>query len=265
MIEELGPTALVYPSLRGLPLLDRWLRELGIRDVDNPSLEQRRAPCLPNRFLAVVPFGSGGESARRLADDCRDCMRKSWMELCKGVRHQLAREVAKLDDSLSRDWDRLWDSQTADYFQVSVAVTPWKDCDDACLADLLRGQRGDDADAAFKAAFPAAAIRGLSAAIPKELLPGGYPQRTAGQWQHRLELAAKTLEALKNVRHFPSAAELAVGPFARKCSLLGSFGVRANMPPPCALGISPKTWPTGCRRFPMAPPIAGRTACGGAY
>src|SRR5271166_1109405 len=57
VVEDVGPAAVVFPYLRGNPLLDRWLRsQPGLAGkVDEPSVSARRAPSLPNRFLALAP------------------------------------------------------------------------------------------------------------------------------------------------------------------------------------------------------------------
>jgi CRISPR-associated protein Cmr2 len=74
VIEQLGPTALVYPALRGIPLVDLWLRQrelLGESKVPLPGVERRMTPSLPHRFLALVPWGANGEQAHALAATCR--------------------------------------------------------------------------------------------------------------------------------------------------------------------------------------------------
>jgi CRISPR-associated protein Cmr2 len=66
VIEQFGPTALIYPVMRGIPLLDLWLRDaqrLG-QKVPLPPVELRLTPSLPHRFLALVPWGKNGERAR---------------------------------------------------------------------------------------------------------------------------------------------------------------------------------------------------------
>jgi CRISPR-associated protein Cmr2 len=70
IVEQLGPTAVIYPSLRDIPLLDLWLHDRTAvgRKITLPDAPLRRVPCLPNRFLAVVPWGLKGSEARELAD-----------------------------------------------------------------------------------------------------------------------------------------------------------------------------------------------------
>ena len=154
VLQERGPAALVYPSLRGIPLLDLWLRdEKGIA-VDELDSDLRRAPCLPNRFLAVVPWGAGGALAFDLAKRCREAAQRSWEELAEAVR-------SRLQDQLTdgRDWLRRWPGQVSSFFDFRTAVLPLagtREDVEGRLADLLA-----DEDT-FEAAFPEAdAVREL--------------------------------------------------------------------------------------------------------
>lgn len=66
VIEQFGPTALVYPVLRDIPLMDLWLRDsrrLGDK-APRPGDDLRRTPLLPHRFLALVPWGRTGRQRR---------------------------------------------------------------------------------------------------------------------------------------------------------------------------------------------------------
>lgn len=81
---RLGPDAVLFPQLRGVPLVDLWLRkEMRLRrdlfqdcewakdDTDSNPLF---AAALPNRFLAIVPAAQ----ARQLAEDVTNAVR-AWV------------------------------------------------------------------------------------------------------------------------------------------------------------------------------------------
>jgi len=95
----LGPDHVIFPSLRGQPLLDDWLlrsvqdgglglRSLGDHDACPPmardaikaleqSLDRRlRIPSLPNRFAAVVP----ADQASAIAGACEQAVRRFWAD-----------------------------------------------------------------------------------------------------------------------------------------------------------------------------------------
>lgn len=235
VIESLGPTALVYPSLRGVPLLDRWLRQMGMKypELDSPP-DQLKSPCLPNRFVAVVPGGPDGTRSRELAQACENAAREAWNRLCRSVHGALNDEFKrKIDPELYRGWDQAWQTQIENYFDVRTVVLAWRAAEDQDLVRLLSDTTSFDC--AFSEAIK---VRRLEKAIPQHESPG-YSQCTSGQWQHRLELLARVMDAAKQVRHVPKANGAPHdGLTPPKCSLLGSFEQMG----PAKLDESAKFW-----------------------
>lgn len=95
--ERLGPDAILFPSLRGVPQVDLWLVENGL-DVslfDQEDWHERIATdanplfsaSLPNRFLAIVPASMAEELATAVEDHLRawvaECGRWTVEELLK--------------------------------------------------------------------------------------------------------------------------------------------------------------------------------------
>lgn len=196
ILEECGPAAIVYPSIRGNPLLDLWLRgRNGLGDrIALPDKSARKIPCLPNRFLALVP----GWQASALADRIEAAARVAWIAMADRVRDRLADRLQALDPN----WDRHWSRPIDDQFDLRTCILPWEEAADDTLAELLAG-KPDFADA-----FPATErARRLADAIPEGDQPGGHG-RIVGQWQHRLELLGRISEADKSVRQIPRPAEL---------------------------------------------------------
>ncbi|MDP2432341.1 MAG: type III-B CRISPR-associated protein Cas10/Cmr2 [Pseudomonadota bacterium] len=80
--EQLGPDALLFPQLRGVPLVDRWLRdEMGLpaewfqgedwvkgKTDANPLF----AAALPNRFVAIVPADRAADLAKEITRRVRE-------------------------------------------------------------------------------------------------------------------------------------------------------------------------------------------------
>jgi CRISPR-associated protein Cmr2 len=98
IVKKLGPTALVYPSLRGIPLLDLWLRDPAqVGDsILIPEVEKRKSPCLPNKFVAVVPWGVDGQEALDLARECKTEVEERWKKIASAVNSQrLSRLVSQ--------------------------------------------------------------------------------------------------------------------------------------------------------------------------
>ena len=104
LCEQLGPDAILFPRLRGLPLVDRWLRdEAGLdrslfeesdwttRGTDaNPLF----AAALPNRFVAIVPASHAQSLAQKAAGRA-----KNWLqELGKETVKELLTEAQYPDE-----------------------------------------------------------------------------------------------------------------------------------------------------------------------
>jgi CRISPR-associated protein Cmr2 len=146
---------------------------------------------------------------------------------------------AKLQQPLGnacQGWDKRWDAQINNYFNVATAVLPLggsAQTIDQTLARLLTGK------ASFGEAFPnAAAVRQLARAIPKSEQPG-YNQEHAGRWQHQVELAQRSLAAHRTVRPVPPNPPVQTGGrFPQKCTLLGTFEQMG----PDELGASRQFW-----------------------
>lgn len=83
--ERLGPDAVIFPQLRGVPLVDLWLRdEMGLnakRFMDCEWTEQRTdanplfAAALPNKLVAIVPAAQAAEIAQAVTEAVRDFVR----------------------------------------------------------------------------------------------------------------------------------------------------------------------------------------------
>lgn len=85
LVEQLGPDAVLFPALRGVPAVDRWLVETGgaafrilFEEIDAEFLRDKTdtnplfAAALPNKFVAIVP----ARQARTLAEAAIEAVRK---------------------------------------------------------------------------------------------------------------------------------------------------------------------------------------------
>ena len=214
VLECLGPTAFVYPALRGSPLVDLWLRnEMRLGDrVPMPCREARLAPSLPNRFVAVVPWGSNGAEAGAIREACVDSARAGWRRVAAAVRQTIDPELGRL----AGNWDRLWKGQIESAFDFRVTVAPARELSDERLAHLFGAQD-------FQSAWPDAyRVRELASAIPHAERPN-YPQDNAGRWQAHMEFSARLMAATRTVRHVPQTPELQPALSPAKCTLFGSW------------------------------------------
>lgn len=238
VIEQYGPAAVIFPALRGIPLVDRWLMEQGLK-VTDPSPELLRSPCLPHRFLAVVPCESGGEQAQALAEQCRRAVQSAWSELACKVREKINRALGEKLNEFPQ-WAELWEHQIEGFFSVTTTVLPLAQCGDKQMAQLWGADR-------FEEAFPdSAAVRALADAIPQEARPG-YDQTSAGRWQAQVEICARSMEASRSIRHVPPSTQQT--PVPGKCSLMGTFEQMG----PRGLADSRRFWETVAEQVRIGP------------
>jgi CRISPR-associated protein Cmr2 len=235
ILEQFGPTALIYPALRGNPLLDLWLHQRLGQKLPLPAVDVRKTPALPHRFLAVVPWGASGEKASALAEQCRQAAQEAVQQLANAVHHVLRPHLGLI----CQDWDKHWGQQVGHYFTFAAAVilldrSSKKVHDrlarlkevDGRLARLLAGCES------FAEAFPnAEAVRNLARAIPDDQQPfrdssTGQVQYQdhAGRWQYQVELVQRSLAAHRSIRFVPTNPKgHPTQRFPQKCSLLGTF------------------------------------------
>lgn len=121
-VEGIGPDAIVFPQLRGVPLADyHWWRKgfLGDHKLRASHSNELLTPNLPNRFLALVP----AHRAEELACSAEQAIRKTW--------HDIAHKVKAFLDSHLEDechgWDKHWDAQVKRFPVVDWVVHPWSE------------------------------------------------------------------------------------------------------------------------------------------
>ena len=158
--EALGPDAILFPRLRGVPQVDLWLRDACGLDGDlfsgcewtkggtdsNPLF----AAALPNRFVAIVPRSQARALAQRVATEVRAWLQGLGKTVVDGLLEAAGREAngeahcyGQMRDQLAgfpevhwaavpfslirpRDPQRRTDLDTAD---LSAAMAPFFGCE----------------------------------------------------------------------------------------------------------------------------------------
>jgi len=126
-----GPDCVIYPNLRGVPMLDWWWsQEDGLfpngffkQGEGRLHRDELLVPSLPNRFLALVP---SGEAGRAIAADAAAAVRKLWQEIADAVHADICQ---RLQERLAKDefpgWDDHWKHQVERFPVVDWAVHDW--------------------------------------------------------------------------------------------------------------------------------------------
>ena len=146
--DEIGPDAVVFPSLRGNGIFDAlhretfyaaewesgdgtrqttWERLLADRGGKARVADWLLTPTLPNRFFAIVPPGRGADLARAAQEAVHAELRTIGEAVWTWLAAQGARD----------EWKARWDAQIAAFPQTAWAVQPWLDRE-ACLAAAER-------------------------------------------------------------------------------------------------------------------------------
>lgn len=125
-----GPDAILFPQLRGVPLVDLWLlREEGLREElfkDAPWRKSKTdsnplfVAALPNRFVAVVPAGQAADIAGEVTERVRGWV----METGRMALGELAR-AAKADRPETLFACEQMERQFRDFPEVHWAAVPW--------------------------------------------------------------------------------------------------------------------------------------------
>lgn len=143
--ERLGPDAVIFPQLRGVPQVDLWLREeVGLDPERFVGCEWARAgnttdanplfaAALPNKLVAIVPSGQADEIAAAVADAVRRFVR----ETASGMLAELL-DAAKIEDSPDLPCHAQLTNQLDGFPEVHWAAVPF--------APLIRYTQGETPD-----------------------------------------------------------------------------------------------------------------------
>lgn len=124
VVEQYGPDSIIYPSLRGQPLMDIWLKnELGELPPGVSSPDSTMA-TIPNKFVAFVPAVDVQERGG-LPDRIVERVRGAWREIAQAVHDDFP------GGPQPGDWERIWSRQTqsADWPEIYWSAVRWPHVD----------------------------------------------------------------------------------------------------------------------------------------
>ncbi len=130
LCEALGPDCVLFPQLRGVPLVDWWLRdEMKLPEASFAGEEWTRgqtdanplfAAALPNKFVAIVPASQAEELARRITEQVRDWTQRQANAALDRLLDKAGNAIA--DVSPAREQI---ERQLAGFPEVHWAAVPW--------------------------------------------------------------------------------------------------------------------------------------------
>jgi len=138
IVSHLGPDAMVFPALRGVPVVDQWLMEVGGKNFtqlfenidsellcDNTDTNPLFAASLPNKFMAIVPSRQAAALAEKAIAAIRYAA-KNWT-LDAAQRAFDAADASMTD--VTRDQI---DAQLAGFPEAYWAVAAWPTDGEGC-------------------------------------------------------------------------------------------------------------------------------------
>lgn len=241
--ERLGPEAILFPRLRGIPQVDLWLlRDCGLdRSLfDSPDWMRDRtdgnplfSAALPNRFLALVP----ASAAEAIARDITDRLRQWTVERTKAALQRVLQE-AEIEDRADLYAYRQIREQLQGFPEVHWAAVPYNAltadgdrnvCTDG-LAEALRPfYPGDPAEPGF---LGSDAWRVLSRPLALEGAATFYRPNPGVLYPAVYDLVERVLAAAKSVRAFDALEQRGY-----RCSLTAEAEWLTDNPD--QLGLSP--------------------------
>ncbi len=129
--ERLGPDSLVFPQLRGVPIVDLWLAQKGLDSLFDAQTQTEWktsqtdnnplfAAALPNKFMALVPSAQAESLAKEVTSAVRDWVRSEG----KAMLNMLLQEVGVLQDENLHCFKQL-KGQLEGFPEVHWAAVPW--------------------------------------------------------------------------------------------------------------------------------------------
>jgi CRISPR-associated protein Cmr2 len=119
VVEELGPDAILTPSLRYHPTVDAWLAEQGVQAGAKDELGAEHAPTLPSEFVALVPADRAAELGRA----CEQRFRDAWSQLATSVRVHVAKAGWCSDQDAV--WGDIWERQIRAAWNPTWVAVAW--------------------------------------------------------------------------------------------------------------------------------------------
>ncbi len=120
-----GPDAILFPALRGQPLVDRWLVSAkGVSGIVEPDERHIETPSLPNRWVAILP----ADQAEDVAAAASAAVTDGWLDLAANARRLLGSKGVEVEESR---WNR-----QQDWVEAYWTVQRWPAANGGAPAEL---------------------------------------------------------------------------------------------------------------------------------
>jgi len=137
VIENYGPSSIIYPDLYKQPLMDWYLKNKGIAPKNfNP--DHITLPTIPNRFVAII----GTTDKNKIEEISKNMIIKIKNEI-KRTKEKILKEL-KIDVKLSDTQKEILQNQLSDFPQIYWVAIPWRKEENDLQIDDLKDFFTDD-------------------------------------------------------------------------------------------------------------------------
>jgi len=200
VIEEFGPTSIIYPDLYKQPLMDWYLVKIKKLQHKNFKSETLTIPTIPNRFVAIIGITDKNDIKERAKK-----MREKIEDEMNNAKEKILKELEIKIDSTQED---ILKNQLSDFPQIYWVAIPWRKGDYDLKIDDLQDFFNNEKLEHWK----------KLSKFAKE--KGEYPPNIGFLYQLIYTALEKSMGARKNLRKFEQRKEE-----GRKCSLCGERNV----------------------------------------
>ncbi|MEO0293607.1 MAG: type III-B CRISPR-associated protein Cas10/Cmr2 [candidate division WOR-3 bacterium] len=199
IIDEYGPTNIIYPDLYKQPLMDFWLKKNGIEPVDF-DVNSIQLPTIPNRFVAILPVTDGKE--------INELVREMQNSIRNAINNAKDLIFQELNINPSERANSKINSQLSDFPEIYWVAVPWKIGDRDVSFDDLKDYFEDEVLKKYRELWDFATNN------------GEFPPNIGLLYEILYSALEKSMGARKNLREFRQVEEK-----GRKCSVCGERDV----------------------------------------
>jgi len=199
VIENYGPSSIIYPDLYKQPLMDWYLKnkEIAPKNFNSAHIT---LPTIPNRFVAII----GTTDKNKIEEISKNMIIKIKNEI-KRTKEKILKELKiKLSDTQKE----ILQNQLSDFPQIYWVAIPWRKEENDLQIDDLKDFFTDDKINNWKELYKFANEK------------GEYPPNIGFLYQLFYTALEKSMGARKNLREFEQKQEE-----GRKCSVCGERNV----------------------------------------
>jgi len=196
LADEFGPDVIVFPSLRGQPLCDRWLHATYGLSCNPPPADLGR-PTFPNRFLALLPAKEASEAAKK----AEKAVQEEWKHLAQQVYDALTSKRILPADKQTAD---LWKNQIQGLLEIYWVILPWPGADEA--PGIAQAEAGKELYEQL-CKPPEGEVWEFRRVYETLHKSGQYAPNWGTVWSLLYDLADRAFNARKNLRNFEQAEE----------------------------------------------------------